>query len=123
MVIVPAATGQMGILPGHVASISELKPGLVSIHEGDEVTSYFISSGFAVVHSSSVADIIAIEAVPIEQVDPASVRERLVEFTQKLNTASNDVEIAEAQIGLDLLNALNSSLSDIPLILDSMKIQ
>lgn len=123
MIIVPAATGQMGILPGHVASISELKPGLVSIHEGDEVTSYFISSGFAFVHSSSVADIIVIEAVPIEQVDPASVRERLVEFTQKLNTASNDVEIAEAQIGLDLLNALNSSLSDIPLILDSMKIQ
>ncbi|PIN12969.1 Mitochondrial F1F0-ATP synthase, subunit delta/ATP16 [Handroanthus impetiginosus] len=111
MVIVPATTGQMGILPGHVASISELKPGLLSIYEGNEVTKYFISSGFAFVHSNSVADIIAAEAVPIEQVDPSSVQKGLAEFTQKLSTASTDLEKAEAQIGLDVLSALNSSLS------------
>ncbi|KAL0464294.1 UNVERIFIED_CONTAM: ATP synthase subunit delta', mitochondrial [Sesamum latifolium] len=111
MVIVPATTGQMGILPGHVASISELKAGLLSIHEGNEVTKYFISSGFVFVHSNSVTDIIAIEAVPIEQVDPDSVQKYLKEFTQKLSTASTDLEKAEAQIGLDVLSTLNSSLS------------
>ncbi|KAI3444841.1 hypothetical protein Pfo_001506 [Paulownia fortunei] len=111
MVIVPATTGQMGILPGHVASISELKPGLLSIHEGNEVTNYFISSGFAFVHSNSVTDIIAVEAVPIEQVDPVSVQKGLAEFTQKLSSASTDMEKAEAQIGMDVLSALNSSLS------------
>ncbi|KAK6119316.1 hypothetical protein DH2020_046935 [Rehmannia glutinosa] len=74
LVIVPATTGQMGILPGHVSSISELKPGLLSIHEGNEVTNYFVSSGFAFVHSNSVTDIITVEAVPTKQVDPASVQ-------------------------------------------------
>ncbi|KAL0380028.1 UNVERIFIED_CONTAM: ATP synthase subunit delta', mitochondrial [Sesamum angustifolium] len=111
MVIVPATTGQMGILPGHVASISELKAGLLSIHEGNEMTKYFISSGFVFIHSNSVTDIIAIEAVPIEQVDPDSVQKYLKEFTQKLSAASTDLEKAEAQIGLEVLSTLNSSLS------------
>ncbi|KAG8391460.1 hypothetical protein BUALT_Bualt01G0190100 [Buddleja alternifolia] len=110
MVTVPATTGEMGILPGHVASISELKPGLLSIHEGNEVKKYFVSSGFAFVHSNSVTDIIAIEVVPIEQVDPTSVQKGLSEFTQKLSTASTDLEKVEAQIGVDVLSALNSSL-------------
>ncbi|KAK4410921.1 ATP synthase subunit delta', mitochondrial, partial [Sesamum angolense] len=103
--------GQMGILPGHVASISELKAGLLSIHEGNEMTKYFISSGFVFIHSNSVTDIIAIEAVPIEQVDPDSVQKYLKEFTQKLSAGSTDLEKAEAQIGLDVLSTLNSSLS------------
>ncbi|GJU87132.1 ALP1-like protein [Tanacetum coccineum] len=33
VVIVPATTGQMGILPGHVPTIAELKPCLLSVHE------------------------------------------------------------------------------------------
>lgn len=110
MVIAPAVAGEMGILPGHVSSISELKPGLLSIHKGDEVTKFFISCGFAFVHSDSVTEIIAEEAVPVEQIDPASVQKGLAEFTQKLSTASTDADKAEAQIGLDVLTALNSSL-------------
>ena len=31
IVIVPTTTGQMGVLPGHVATITELKPGVVSL--------------------------------------------------------------------------------------------
>ncbi|KAL2478047.1 ATP synthase subunit delta' [Forsythia ovata] len=111
MVIVPATTGQMGILPGHTASISELKPGVLSIHDGNDVKKYFVSSGFAFIHSNSVADIMAAEAVPIEQVDPASVQKQFTEFTQKLSSASTDLEKAEAQIRVDVLVALNSALS------------
>ncbi|XP_073155706.1 ATP synthase subunit delta', mitochondrial-like isoform X2 [Henckelia pumila] len=112
MVTVPASSGQMGILPGHVSSISELKPGLLSVHEEQEVTKYFISSGFAFVHSSSITDIIAIEAVPIEQIDPSCVQKRLEEFNKKLNSASTDMETVEARVGIDVLTALHSALSE-----------
>ncbi|XP_019188232.1 PREDICTED: ATP synthase subunit delta', mitochondrial-like [Ipomoea nil] len=111
MVIVPATTGQMGILPGHVATIAELKPGVVSVHEGNDVKKYFVSSGFAFVHSNSIADIMAIEAIPVEQIDPSAVQKGLAEFTQKLNSASTDLQKAEAQIGVDVLSALNSALT------------
>jgi F-type H+-transporting ATPase subunit delta len=111
MVIIPASTGQMGVLPGHVATIAELKPGVMSVHEGDKVVKYFVSSGFAFVHSNSYADIIAVEAVPVDQIDPALVQKGLADFTQKLNSASTDLEKAEAQIGVDVHSALNSALT------------
>lgn len=111
MVIIPASTGQMGVLPGHVATIAELKPGIMSVHEGNEVKKYFVSSGFAFIHANSYADVIAIEAVPIEQIDSSLVQKGLAEFTQKLNSATIDLEKAEAQIGVDVHSALNSALT------------
>ncbi|KAE9611189.1 hypothetical protein Lal_00012005 [Lupinus albus] len=111
MVIVPATTGQMGVLPGHVATIAELKPGVLSVHEGNDVTKYFVSSGFAFIHANSVADVIAVEAVPLDQIDANLVQKGLQDFTQKLNSATTDLEKAEAQIGVDVHSALNSALS------------
>ncbi|KAL6656558.1 hypothetical protein ACP70R_004338 [Stipagrostis hirtigluma subsp. patula] len=111
MVIVPATTGQMGVLPGHVATIAELKPGVLSVHEGNDVTKYFVSSGFAFVHANSIADIVAVEAVPLDQIDPSLVQKGLTEFTAKLGSASTDLEKAEAQIGVDVHSALNAALT------------
>lgn len=111
MIIVPATTGQMGVLPGHVATIAELKPGVLSVHDGSDVTKYFISSGFAFIHSNSFADIVAVEAVPIDRIDPAAVQKGLAEFTQKLSSASTDLEKAEAQIGVDVHSAMNAALT------------
>lgn len=111
MVIVPATTGQMGVLPGHVATIAELKPGLLSVHEGSDVTKYFVSSGFAFIHANSVADIVAVEAVPLDNIDLSQVQKGLADFTQKLSSASSDLEKAEAQIGVEVHSALNAALT------------
>ncbi|KAJ6804417.1 ATP synthase subunit delta', mitochondrial-like [Iris pallida] len=111
MVIVPATSGQMGVLPGHVSTIAELKPGLLSVHEGSDVTKYFVSSGFAFIHANSYADIVAVEAVPVDQIDPSLVQKGLADFTQKLSSASTDLEKAEAQIGVDVHSALNAALT------------
>jgi len=101
----------MGILPGHVSTIAELKPGVMIVQEGNDSTKYFVSSGFAFVHANSVADIIAVEAVPLDQIDASLVQKGLQEFTQKLNSAATDLEKAEAQIGVDVHSALNSALT------------
>ncbi|KAK5785766.1 hypothetical protein PVK06_040383 [Gossypium arboreum] len=90
MVIVPATTGQMGVLPGHVATIAELKRGVLSVHEGN---------------------IIAIEAVPLDRIDVNLVQKGLEDFTQKLSSATTELEKAEAQIGIDVHSALNSALT------------
>lgn len=66
MVIVLVTTGQLGVLPGHVATIAELKPGVLSVHEGNDVTKYYVSSGLVFDHANSYADIIAVEAVPLD---------------------------------------------------------
>ncbi|TYH57171.1 hypothetical protein ES332_D08G071100v1 [Gossypium tomentosum] len=111
MVIVTATTGQMGFLPGHVATIAELKPGVLSVHEGSETTKYFVSSGFVFIHANSFADIIAVEAVPLDRIDANLVQKGLADFTQKLSSATTELEKAEAQIGIDVHSALNSALT------------
>jgi len=111
MVIIPATTGQMGVLPGHVPTIAELKPGIMSVHEGTDIKKYFVSSGFAFLHANSVADIIAVEAVPLENIDASQVQKGLADFTQKLASASTDLEKAEAQIGVEVHSAMNAALS------------
>ncbi|CAI0539226.1 unnamed protein product [Linum tenue] len=111
MIIVPATTGQMGVLPGHVPTIAELKPGVMSVHEGNDVSKYFVSSGFAFIHANSVADVIAVEAVPVDHLDSNLVQKGLADFTQKLGSASTDLEKAEAQIGVDVYSAMNSALT------------
>ncbi|XP_073035832.1 ATP synthase subunit delta', mitochondrial-like [Primulina eburnea] len=111
MVTVPATTGLMGVLPGHVATIAELKPGILSVHEDNDISKYFLSSGFALIHANSVADIIAVEATPVDRIDPDLVQKGLAEFQQKLNSASTDGEKAEAQIGVDVHSALSAALT------------
>lgn len=110
MVIVPATSGQMGVLPGHVPSIVELKPGVLSVHEGSDVKQYFVSSGFAFIHANSVADIVANEAVPLDRFDPEEVRKGVQEYTQRVSNAKDDLERAEAQIGLEVHSALQAAL-------------
>ncbi|GAY57882.1 hypothetical protein CUMW_182870 [Citrus unshiu] len=80
-IIIPSTTGLMSVLPGHASIIAVLKSGVLSVHEGNEVIKYFISSGFALIHTNSYAEIIAVEAK------------------------------AEAQIGVDVHVALNSALT------------
>lgn len=109
-VIVPATSGQMGVLPGHVPTIAELKPGILSVHDGTEVKQYFVSSGFAFVHANSVTDIVAIEAVPLDRFDPDEVRKGVQEYNQKMNSAKDDLEKAEAQIGVQVHSALQTAL-------------
>ena len=110
MVIIPATTGQMGVLPGHVPTIAELKPGVLSVHEGNDVKKYFLTSGFVFVHANSVADIVVVEAVPVDHIDQSLVQKGLADFTQKLSSATTELEKAEAQIGIDVHSALNSAL-------------
>ncbi|KAJ8763890.1 hypothetical protein K2173_003672 [Erythroxylum novogranatense] len=92
--LVKATTGQMGVLPGHVPATAELKHGILSIHEGNDPTKYFLSSGFAFIRANSVADMAAPKG--------------LAEFSQKLSSA---VKKAEAQIGIDVQSVLNAALA------------
>ncbi|CAK7356227.1 unnamed protein product [Dovyalis caffra] len=111
MVIIPATSGQMGVMPGHVPSIAELKPGVLSVHEGNDVKKYFLSGGFAFVHANSVADIVAVDAVPIDHIDENLVQKGLADFNLKLSSATTELEKAEAQIGVYVHSALNSALA------------
>ncbi len=76
LVLLPAVTGDFGVMPGHVPTVAQLRPGVVTIHSelDKEIEKYFVSSGFAFVHADSSADVCAVEAVKVADLDPEAVR-------------------------------------------------
>lgn len=52
------------------------RPGVVTVHKelDKTVEKYFVSGGFAFVHPDSTADICAVEAVKVTDLDPDAVR-------------------------------------------------
>ncbi|KAI3832423.1 hypothetical protein MKX03_020657 [Papaver bracteatum] len=111
-VIVPARTSQMQIYPGQSTTLVVLKPGVVSLIDEKSTTKYFTTGGFAFIHGHLV-DIATDEAIPLDHIDPAEVHKGLKESTLKLGSSPTDLEKAEAQIGVDVHNALNAALQEL----------
>ena len=112
MVIIPGASGVFGVLPGHVPTISELKPGVVEVTKAaGDVAKYFVSSGFAFVHANSTLDLCTVEAVPLEDLDPAAVSSGKTDAEAELSRATDEVEKAKAQIALDVYTAMAEALA------------
>uniref|UniRef100_A0A7S0PM86 ATP synthase F1 complex delta/epsilon subunit N-terminal domain-containing protein n=1 Tax=Micromonas pusilla TaxID=38833 RepID=A0A7S0PM86_MICPS len=108
----PAVTGDMGVLPGHVPTVAQLRPGVVAVNMDDKETKkYFVSSGFAFVHANSVTDVMAVEAVPVEQLDGEAVKKALADYQAKLVNAKDDYEKAAAQIGIEVTQAMDSAVT------------
>ena len=64
-----------------------LNRGYRGLQELDkEVEKYFVSSGFAFVHSDSSADVCAVEAVKLDDLDPEAVKAGLAEYNAKLGS-------------------------------------
>lgn len=115
LVLMPAVTGDFGVMPGHVPTVAQLRPGVVTVHKelDKEVTKYFVSGGFAFVHADSSADVCAVEAVPLADLDGDAVRAGLAEYTAKLAAVAgkgDDYEAAAAQIGVDVYSAMSHAL-------------
>eukprot|EP00741_Cyanophora_paradoxa_P008820 tig00001376_g8537.t1 len=106
MVTLPGQDGMFGVLPNHVPTVAQLKPGVVAIHDGSSVQNYFVSSGFALIHPDRT-DVCAVEAVKVEDIDPEAVKRGMAEYNAALASATSDADKAKAQIGAEVYSAMN----------------
>lgn len=54
----------------------------------------------------------AVEAVPLDQLDSEAVKKGLADYQAKLSNAKDDYEKAAAQIGIEVCGAMNSALGN-----------
>uniref|UniRef100_A0A2R5L7P6 ATP synthase F(1) complex subunit delta, mitochondrial n=1 Tax=Ornithodoros turicata TaxID=34597 RepID=A0A2R5L7P6_9ACAR len=108
---VPSYSGSFGILPNHVPALAVLKPGLLTVFtkEGD-AKKFFVSSGTITVNEDSSVQILAQSAVPVERLDPNLCREGLAKAQHALTSASTDEAKAEAQIEVEVHEAMVKAL-------------
>nr|CAG4649850.1 EOG090X0JDB [Scapholeberis mucronata]SVE94009.1 EOG090X0JDB [Scapholeberis mucronata] len=104
---VPSFSGSFGILPAHVPTLAVLKPGVVTVYENDGATKkYFVSSGTVTINEDSTVQLLAEEAVTVDSLDASAAKELLAQAQNQLSSASTDVAKAEAQIGIEVSEAL-----------------
>merc|ERR1712226_1647113 len=110
---IPGAAGDFGILANHVPTVAAMKPGVVSVFEDENtIKKYFVSGGFACIHPSNVADIAAVEAFPVDELDPEAVKSGVEEWTAKLASATEESEKQHAEVALDVHKAMEQALED-----------
>jgi len=69
----------MGVLPGHAPMILSLSGGVISVHEGGQVTDrLFVMGGFAEVTATRVT-VLAEDAVPVSEITKADSARRVAE--------------------------------------------
>jgi F-type H+-transporting ATPase subunit epsilon len=77
MVVVPGTEGNFGVLPGHAPLISTIRPGMIEIYEGRDVTArFFIVGGIAEV-TPERCTVLADEAAAPETLDRAQIESYL----------------------------------------------
>lgn len=72
MVVIPAAEGEMGVLPGHAPMIVALRGGVISVRDGGrESDRLFVAGGFAEIGPERVT-VLAEEATPVAEISRAA---------------------------------------------------
>merc|ERR1719387_1722116 len=89
LVIVPASNGAFGIMKDHVPTVAQLDAGVLTVHQDGNEDKFFVSGGFAIVKEDG-ADVCAVEAVRVEDLDAAAVSAGLSDATAKLAAATDE---------------------------------
>ena len=108
MVVIPAAEGDLGVLPQHSPMVVMLRGGTVRIHEGSQVTgTLYIAGGFAEI-TPERCTVLANEAVPVAEVSRAEGERRLAQAEAEFNAADkmDTAALDAAQVRLQSARAM-----------------
>lgn len=111
MVVIPAAEGEMGVLPNHAPMIVLLRGGTIRLYQGSTVTEkLYVTGGFAEVTPTRVT-VLANDAVDVANLSKADGTAKLAaaqaeyNATDKMNTAALDAAMDRMQSAQALIDA------------------
>lgn len=100
MVVASGTIGELGILPGHTALLSGIKPGPIRlILEGGEEEVFFASGGYIEVQPTSIT-ILADTALRADDLDEAAALEAQKKAEQELSDQRADIDFARVSADL-----------------------
>ncbi len=115
MVVVPGIEGDFGVLHGHAAMISTVRPGVVAIFRGGKADErVFVAGGFAEV-TPTRCTVLAEDAVPLEQLDRGEAEQGLRDAQSALSgLAADAAERGAAEQALAIAEARYVAASNPP---------
>lgn len=92
MVVVPGAEGDFGVLRGHSPLISNLRIGVIDVHDNGTVADrIFVAGGFAEV-TAERCTVLAEQAMPVGDLKRADIEGEIKSLKDHLAVADNDAE-------------------------------
>ncbi|OGS08461.1 MAG: ATP synthase F1 subunit epsilon [Elusimicrobia bacterium RIFOXYA12_FULL_51_18] len=98
-VSIPAFEGEMGILPGHISFVVQLKEGVLRYKDGHKKEIFAVLSGFAEVCGDKVL-ILAEEAELAKEIDEERARQAYQKAKDALAMRGKDMDLDAAQAAL-----------------------
>ena len=110
MVTVSGTEGDFGVLPGHTALVSSIRPGLLQIEADKDVEIFFISGGFIEVIEDKVS-ILATDVISPNDINISECEDKIKKCNEKIEASENEVDtksflksIAKYQAMIDFKN-------------------
>jgi F-type H+-transporting ATPase subunit epsilon len=105
MAIIPAAEGEMGVLPGQAPMIVALKGGVIRVQENGQITEkLFVMGGFAEITPTRVT-VLADEATPVASLSRAAAATRVAEAEAAYGAAATGAAAEVREAAMDRLLA------------------
>uniref|UniRef100_A0A1I8AQG9 F-ATPase delta subunit n=1 Tax=Steinernema glaseri TaxID=37863 RepID=A0A1I8AQG9_9BILA len=110
---VPTLAGTVGILASHVPTLGVLKPGVVTVTDVDgKTTRMFVSSGTLSMNIDGTVQVLAEEAINIEDIDESLARQEFDAAQRKAAEGGSEVDRAEALIRAEVAEALMKAVGE-----------
>ncbi len=110
MVTVSGTEGDFGVLPGHTALVSSIRPGLLQIEADKDVEIFFISGGFIEVIEDKVS-ILATDVISPNDINVSECEDKIKKYNENIEASENEVDtksflksIAKYQAMIDFKN-------------------
>jgi F-type H+-transporting ATPase subunit epsilon len=106
----PGVEGDFGILAGHAPIVAMLRPGIVTVIEGDDREKFVVLGGLAE-FSQAELTILANSGTPAEDFDLAGLKTRIDEIQENLTKQTAGDELDRAVALLDHYKSIHESLA------------
>ena len=90
MVSISGTEGDFGLLPGHTALVSSIRPGLLKIEADKEIELFFISGGFIEVINDKVS-ILATEVISSNDINISECADKIKQCNDELEVSENEL--------------------------------
>ena len=109
-VVVPGEEGDFGVLPEHAPFMSVIRPGAITVMNGNETEKTFIQGGFAEVTPAGLT-ILAEEAIPLSEIDADKLAQDLADAREDITAAKSDEEREHAEALAVKFEAMQAALA------------
>ncbi|MGF1454354.1 MAG: F0F1 ATP synthase subunit epsilon [Alphaproteobacteria bacterium] len=109
-VVIPGADGDLTVLPAHMPLMTTIRPGVIEVMGGAvDHPRIFVGGGFAEITPQGLT-VLAEEAIPMDQVDPEKLAQRISDLREDVADAKDDDSRLRASDELSDLLQIQASL-------------